>query len=270
MLGVSVNVCLFVVVVLHKRPSALFSQNEHCAMKIRSRASRISSRTSNYAGAKVSANMRLQFKIRSLAVAFIAVLALIPAPASAQIAPIGARATVITIPGVPNAGSVTGTLFRGAQPTSDAFSSLQKLGVNIVVDLRGEGGEVGTEKNSVESHGMRFVSLPWNGASVPSREELLTFFTLLRDNPDQKVFIHCEYGADRTGVMIALYRIAVDHWTPQQAISEMKDFHYHSFTLPHLARYVRAFPAALAADPSLAGAAPGARPSTPVSKGANN
>jgi tyrosine-protein phosphatase SIW14 len=270
MLGVSVNVCLFVVVVLRKRPGALFSQNEHFAMKTRSRASRISSRTSNYSGAKVPANMRLQFKIRLLAVGFIAALALIPASASAQIAPIGARATVITIPGVPNAGSVTGTLFRGAQPTGDAFGSLQKLGVNIVVDLRGEGGGVGTEKNAVESHGMRFVSLPWNGASVPSRDELLTFFTLLRDNPDQKVFVHCEYGADRTGVMIALYRIAVDHWTPQQAIDEMKAFHYHSVTLPHLARYVKAFPAALAADPSLASAVPGARPSPPVSKGATN
>jgi tyrosine-protein phosphatase SIW14 len=137
-----------------------------------------------------------------------------------------------------------------------------------VVDFRGEGGEVSAEKKSVEALGMKFVSLPWNGAGLPSRDELLTFFTLLRDNPDQKVFIHCEYGADRTGVMIALYRIAVDHWTPSQAISEMKDFHYHSFMLPHLAKYVKAFPAALAADPSLAGAVPAARPSAPVAKAA--
>jgi hypothetical protein len=46
----------------------------------------------------------------------------------------------------------------------------------------------------------------------------------------------------------------------------MKDFHYHSFTLPHLAKYVKAFPAALAADPSMASAVPGARPSAPVAK----
>jgi tyrosine-protein phosphatase SIW14 len=210
-------------------------------------------------------------KTRASIVAIFAALALIAAGSvSAQIAPIWERATIISIPGVPNAGSVTPELFRGAQPNNSAFAGLQKLGVNIVVDFRGESGEVTAEKKSVESLGMKFVNLPWNGAGLPSRDELLTFFTLLRDNPDQKIFIHCEYGADRTGVMIALYRIAVDHWTPQQAISEMKDFHYHSFMLPHLAKYVRAFPSALAADPSLAGAVPAARPSVPVAKAAVN
>jgi hypothetical protein len=115
---------------------------------------------------------------------------------------------------------------------------------------------------------MKFVNLPWNGAGLPSRDEILTFFTLLRDNPDKKIFLHCQYGADRTGVMVALYRIAVDHWTSEQAITEMKDFHYHSFMLPHLAKYVKAFPAALASDPSLAGAIPGARPAVPVAQAA--
>ncbi len=237
------------------------------AMKIRFSASRISSDTSNGVRAKLSANVRLQFKIRLVKVAFVAAFALsAAAPTPAQIAPIGERATSINIPGVPNAGSVTATLFRGAQPNSSAFAGLQKLGMNIVVDFRGESGEVSAEKKSVEALGMKFVNLPWNGASVPTRDQILSFFTLLRENPDQKIFLHCQYGADRTGVMIALYRIAADHWTPEQAISEMRDFHYHSFMLPHLAKYVRAFPATLAADPSLAGAVPGARPGAPVVK----
>ena len=215
--------------------------------------------------------MSLRPKNRLLAMITVATFASFAAiSVDAQIAPIGARATNMAIQGVPNAGSVTGTLFRGAQPTGNAFADLQKLGVNIVVDFRGEGGEVIAEKKSVESLGMKFVSLPWNGGSIPTRDEILTFFTLLRDNPDKKIFIHCEYGADRTGVMIALFRIAVDHWTPEQAISEMKDFHYHSFMLPHLAKYVKAFPAALAADPSMASSVPGARPSPTVTTPAVN
>jgi tyrosine-protein phosphatase SIW14 len=211
--------------------------------------------------------MSLRLKNRSLAVAALAAVASFATISTpAQIAPIGARATTMTIQGVPNAGSVTGTLYRGAQPHDSAYADLQKLGMGIVVDLRGESGEVSAEQRSVESLGMKFVNLPWSGAGLPSRDELLTFFTLLRDNPDTKIFLHCQYGADRTGVMIALYRIAVDHWTPEQAITEMKEFHYHSFMLPHLARYVRGFPAALAADPSLAGAVPAARPAEPVTK----
>jgi tyrosine-protein phosphatase SIW14 len=209
--------------------------------------------------------MRLKLKTRSAIVTFVAAVALIAASsAHAQVAPTGATGAVVAIPGVPNAGSVTGNLFRGAQPKDSAYADLQKLGMNIIVDLRGESGEVSSEKKAVEEMGMKFVNLPWSGAGLPSRDELLTFFTLLRDNPDKKVFLHCQYGADRTGVMIALYRIAVDHWTSEQAIKEMKDFHYHSFMLPHLAKYVKAFPAELAADPSLAGAVPGARPVQPV------
>ena len=215
--------------------------------------------------------MSLRVKNRSLAIAALAAVASFAAfSTAAQIAPMGARATSMAIQGVPNAGNVNGTLYRGAQPHDSSYADLQKLGMGIVVDLRGESGEVSAEKKAVESLGMKFVNLPWSGAGLPSRDELLTFFTLLRDNPDQKIFLHCQYGADRTGVMIALYRIAVDHWTPDQAIAEMKDFHYHSFMLPHLAKYVKAFPAALAADPSFAGAVPAARPSGPVQKSAAN
>jgi|HubBroStandDraft_6_1064221.scaffolds.fasta_scaffold240173_1 tyrosine-protein phosphatase SIW14 len=211
--------------------------------------------------------MQSRSKTRTFAVAFIAAIVLFSSGATrAQIGPIGEPAKIIRIPGVVNAGSVTATLFRGAQPHSSAYKDLQKYGMDIVVDLRYETDEISAEKQSVESLGMRFVSLPWNGRGLPTRDELLTYFTLLRDNPDKKFFIHCEYGADRTGVMIALYRMAVDHWTPEQAIAEMKDFHYHSFTLPHLAKYVKEFPAALAADPSLASTVPAPRPSAPVAK----
>ena len=267
MLGVSVNVCLFVVVVLQNDPSPEFAGKLLGTITFRMRASRISYHTSNRVGSKGSSLMSLRVKNRSLVVAALAAVASFAAlSTSAQIAPMGARATTMAIQGVPNAGNVNGTLYRGAQPHDSSYADLQKLGMNIVVDFRGESDEVSAEKKAVESLGMKFVNLPWNGASLPTRDQILTFFTLLRDNPDKKIFLHCQYGADRTGVMVALYRIAVDHWTSEQAIAEMKDFHYHSFMLPHLAKYVKAFPATLAADPSLAGAIPGARPAQPVAQ----
>src|SRR5579864_7074974 len=98
--------------------------------------------------------MRLKLKTRSVIVTCVAAIALAAGGSVfAQVAPIGATGTFVAIPGVPNAGSVTGNLFRGAQPKDSAYAALQKLGMNIVVDLRGENGEVSSEKKEVESLG---------------------------------------------------------------------------------------------------------------------
>ena len=186
------------------------------------------------------------------------------ASALAQIGRTGDPAKNIQVPGVLNAASFSPTLYRGAQPTSEGFAGLHKLGIDIVVDFRDEPSEIKLEKKSVESQGMRFVSVPWRGESLPTSDQLVTFFKLLHDNPDKKIFIHCEYGKDRTGVMAALYRIAVEHWSADQSIAEMKEFHYDRARLPHLARYVRAFPAMLDANSSLAKVIPAPPVSAPA------
>jgi protein tyrosine/serine phosphatase len=40
------------------------------------------------------------------------------------------------------------------------------------------------------------------------------------------VFVHCRYGSDRTGTMIAIYRIAVQNWDREEAIREMVEGGY--------------------------------------------
>jgi protein tyrosine/serine phosphatase len=196
-------------------------------------------------------NIRLRTWTLTLA-ACCAIGAISSASSLAQIGRTGNPAKSIQVAGVTNGASITPTLFRGAQPTPEGIAGLHKLGIDIVVDFRDEPSEIKLEKKSVESQGMRFVSVPWRGDALPTNDELVTFFKLLHDNPDKKIFIHCEYGKDRTGVMAALYRIAVEHWSADQSISEMREFHYNSARLPHLARYVRAFPAMLDANASLA------------------
>jgi len=170
----------------------------------------------------------------------------------AKQAPAAASAERISLLGVPNAAHVEGALYRGAQPRPEAFAELRKFGIAVVVDFRDNRDDIRREKQRVEAQGMTFVSVPWNPQNNPSRENVRSFFTALRDYQGKSIFIHCERGADRTGTMIALYRIAYDHWTPERALAEMRSFHYWDHLLPHLARYVEAFPATLAADPSLA------------------
>ncbi len=56
----------------------------------------------------------------------------------------------------------------------------------------------------------------------PASQQVAEFLNLLQANSRQKIFIHCHHGADRTGVMVAAFRIAMQNWTPQQALAEMK------------------------------------------------
>lgn len=149
--------------------------------------------------------------------------------------------TRINLKGVPNFGKVTETLYRGAQPTDEGFTNLSKLGISIVVDLRGSGPH---ERELVTKLGMKYVAYPWHCYN-PQDEQFAQFLTLLRENPGQKVFVHCRLGEDRTGMEIAAFRMAEQSWTPDQARQEMILFGanwFHRAICPELGPYAKQFP----------------------------
>jgi hypothetical protein len=155
------------------------------------------------------------------AVALLAGTMFLPAqePPDVPSAPSEAKHTIarkLTLPGVPRFGEVTPTLYRGGQPTQKGFSNLAKMGIDIVVDLRGSRD---SERRIVTRLGMRYVPLHWQCFS-PRDEHFAQFLTLLRENPGKKVFVHCRVGNDRTGMDIAAYRIAEQGWTAEEASKE--------------------------------------------------
>jgi len=150
--------------------------------------------------------------------------------------------------GLSNFGYVTDTLYRGAQPSAAGFGTLRRIGVSIIVNFREEAGETARERHEVEAMGMRYVGIPWSGRHTPTDSQVLEFLDLVRSNPNVKIFVHCQRGADRTGTMIAVYRIAVEHKSVPQAVSEMHQFHYAHFWLPGLEKYVSNFPSLLQTD----------------------
>jgi tyrosine-protein phosphatase SIW14 len=157
----------------------------------------------------------------------------------------------IRVPGVANFGEVTPTLFRGAQPTERGFENLSKMGVAIVVDLR-EGSEVQREEREVTALGMKFVAISWN-CTEPKDEYFAKFLTVLRSNPDKKVFVHCHVGVDRTGMMIASYRMADQGWTAEEARREMKTFGFsmlHEMMCSGLGSYEGRFPSVVSDNPA--------------------
>ena len=121
---------------------------------------------------------------------------------------------------------VNASYYRGAEPNRQDYERLASLGIRTVVDLKDEGIE--KEAAIVQRLGMRFQSIPMSSTAAPSEDVVAQFLKIVNDPANQPVFVHCEAGHDRTGVLTAIYRMTHDGWTAERAFGEMKRFGYHS------------------------------------------
>ncbi|HSR08402.1 MAG TPA: tyrosine-protein phosphatase [Bryobacteraceae bacterium] len=126
------------------------------------------------------------------------------------------------VDGVGNFQKVNDHVYRGAQPTWEGFSNLNKLGIKIVVDLREPGDRSALENKIVTAAGMKYISVPMYGMATPKNESVQKVLALLEDNSTGPVFVHCKRGADRTGGVIACYRIEHDGWKNDKALVEAR------------------------------------------------
>ncbi len=160
-------------------------------------------------------------------------------------------------PGIGNFHQVNGRVYRGAQPNAAGFHSLADLGIKTVIDVRNSGSRSLREKRLVESAGMRYVNIPLSGVAAPRPEEVREILALFDDAASAPVFIHCRQGADRTGTLIACYRIAHDGWDNHKALKEAQSLGMHWFEFG-MKNYVLNFhvtqPSVFAATPAAAGA----------------
>src|SRR5580692_12809442 len=158
----------------------------------------------------------------------------------------------LRIEGVPNSGKINEHLFRGAQPRDPGLLELKKLGITTIVNLRDEdSAKISWEEKRAESLGIRFVHIAVNEWSPPTNEQVAQFLSIFRDNPQEKVFVHCHFGEDRTGVFVASYRMAFEKLPPDQALKEMRYFGYNGLWHPSMTAFVRDFPARLTTAPNL-------------------
>jgi protein tyrosine phosphatase (PTP) superfamily phosphohydrolase (DUF442 family) len=124
-------------------------------------------------------------------------------------------------PGVPNLHKVSESLYRSAQPTEIGMKNLKSLGIETIVNLRSfhsDRDEIGQTDLDYEHITMK----AWH----PEEKEAVRFLQIVSDPKRTPVLVHCQRGADRTGVMCAVYRIAVEGWTKDEAIREMIDGGY--------------------------------------------
>jgi protein tyrosine phosphatase (PTP) superfamily phosphohydrolase (DUF442 family) len=166
--------------------------------------------------------------------------------------PSGTPATRIHEPGLHNAAKVSEQLYRGAQPSAEGLRALQKIGVTTIVDLRAENRpKIAWERKTAEGLGMHFVNIPVNGWSPPTDVQVAQFLSLFRETPQEKVFVHCEFGDDRTGTFVATYRIAFENFSVEEALREMNQFGFNNVWHPSMRVFVGRFPALLESSPAL-------------------
>jgi tyrosine-protein phosphatase SIW14 len=151
--------------------------------------------------------------------------------------------------GVPNFGKVTPSLYRGGLPSTEGMEALKKLGVEVVVDMRGENKN---EEAEAKKLGMRYIPIP-SHCPFPKDETYAKFLKAIEENSGKKVFVHCRLGDDRTGMAVAAYRMADEGWSADEAMKEMKAFGFTSFhhaICPGMADYEQNFPHHLKTSPS--------------------
>jgi protein tyrosine/serine phosphatase len=127
---------------------------------------------------------------------------------------------------IKNFGQMDERFYRGAQPDESDYKDLAAPGIKTVVDLRDD--PTSYEKRDVEALGMRYVNIPMSDSSYPKEESIDAFLKLVNDPSTGKFFAHCAGGRHRTGVVGAVYRFNVNHWTYDQAYTEMTDYDFYT------------------------------------------
>jgi len=156
-----------------------------------------------------------------------------PVPTASERPPLWAVPVERT--GLPNLHRVSDGLYRGAQPTAEGFRALKEMGVRTVVNLR----SFHSDRDEVRDAGLAYAHITMK-AWHPEDKEVVRFLRIATDPARTPVFVHCQHGADRTGVMCAIYRVAVQGWPADEAVDEMSEGGFgHHRIWANLRRYVR-------------------------------
>ena len=126
--------------------------------------------------------------------------------------------------GVPNFHQVSPSLYRSAQPTETGMANLKKMGIRTVINLR----SFHSDRDEISDTGLAYEHI-YMKAWHPERKEVIRFLQIVTDPNRAPILVHCKHGADRTGTMCAIYRIALEGWSVEDAIKEMTegDFNFH-------------------------------------------
>jgi len=118
--------------------------------------------------------------------------------------------------GVPNLHKVSDALYRSAQPSAEGMKNLKSVGIESVINLR----SFHSDQEKIGDTGLAYEHI-YMKAWHSEEKEAIRFLQIVTNPRCIPVIVHCQHGSDRTGAMCALYRVAVQGWSREEAIEEM-------------------------------------------------
>ncbi len=129
-----------------------------------------------------------------------------------------------------NLYEVDKNLFRSEQPTNSGMIGLEKMGIKTVLNLR----NILDDKQEAKGTDLKLVHHRINTWTI-SYDEVVKALKYIKESP-KPVLVHCKHGSDRTGCIVASYRMAFMNWTKEEAIREFKmgGYGYHDNAFPNI------------------------------------
>ncbi|NWE15549.1 phosphatase domain-containing protein [Pseudomonas yamanorum] len=115
-----------------------------------------------------------------------------------------------------NLYQMTPTLYRSALPDSGAVPVLEKLKIGTVINFLPE-----SDASWLKTPGINQVQLSYRTNHVDDADVLAALRAIQDAEASGPVLMHCKHGSDRTGLMAAMYRVVVQGWSKEEALSEM-------------------------------------------------
>lgn len=140
-------------------------------------------------------------------------------------------------------------LYRGGLPSKADLAAMKAHGIKTDIDTMGEVPIFDTflvwrEQRWAKEVGINFVQtkihtgkVPFEGKITPAEADAC--LKVAMDPANQPCYVHCLHGRDRTGTMAAVFRMVHDHFTNDQAFTEMKSFGFNPQSYPALADFVQ-------------------------------
>ncbi|NRD22634.1 dual specificity protein phosphatase family protein [Winogradskyella litoriviva] len=129
-----------------------------------------------------------------------------------------------------NLYSINDSILRSEQPSKSGFKELETAGVKTIINLR----RLRDDNKKAEDTNLQLEHLPLATKQI-TEDDIIEVLKLIT-SAEKPILIHCWHGSDRTGVMVAAYRIVVENWTKEDAINEFRidKFGYHQKKYPNL------------------------------------